>query len=1811
MIQEMRMKRRLSNRILALCLSASMVLPTSGQTIVAAETFDDTKQQLTITQLEMNEAGIEEARNSEDAVLLEIYNRVKSQAPVLSEDGTKIILPETGNGKYEISLYGSSNKAVIAMDGTVTQPLEDMDVYLYYQVTNVENQDSLHMDDPILVKVNGMYDDTQKGIKRPEIMPSIREWKANDGEFAFDGTIVIADESVRDAAEIVETYIEGMTAIDVTITTGDAQAGNIWMAYDESLSVGKEGYTLTIDDVLEVRAPEYVGLVYAGATITQMLTTSTDYKLSKGLMRDYPQYEVRSTMLDLARFYMPLDYLQEVTTYAAFFKLNEFHAHINDNGGEQNQAFRIESKKYPAANSGIPANEVYSQEDYKAYQKYVKKFGIDVVTEIDTPAHAGFIYQIDSSLMYDGFHINIRSEEAMKFIESLYDEFLDGDDPVFQSSKFNIGVDEYEYTYAEDVRAYMDRMSKYVAAKGIEPRLWCSLNDTKPTGNYQGYGGNTPVTNLGVQHFYNDSTADLHVLLDGEYRIINNMYQNLYIVPTLINGCNDYMNFEKCYNDWEVGRVSYGENEIQPGHPLLLGAETTIWYDGKVGCSQFDIFDRCKDQIMIMSEKNWYGKNTEGKTLENFLERVETFSGKTPIANPARNIDSVSDVVAAYNFAKLEGTTVLDISGNGYDATVTGLTVNSEKNALELDGEGYIALPFDSVGFPYSVDFSLSVSADTPKNAVFFNGKDGTLYFNYDGTGKIGFERKGYKFIFDYEIPTDIMLNYTIQCKDEKTYLYVENALIGEAELYNTYVYREDHSTFVLPVEEIGKGVKGYLQSLKISTKDEGYDIGSVEDIARNKKVTVSGLEGGYNDNGTPVYPQFDPQHVVDRNNSTRTSLDYIDNAWLQIDLESVYWIERIETVTTSTPDGFDIMVSEDGVSWTTISSRKSLANGDAGINSAIADTYVDTAETLVKARYVKYQQTKMWHHADQDWDYSAGISEIYVYGVQMEAIDKLIQRAETVLKETEVTDDNRAFIAYIRTMTDALKAACEKNELEEVQNIAVQLDQLVSDLEIGNTTIVDADKEELKQLLDEQLDLSAFKDDLVNIYKNAIKIGKSIYNDVHATQEKVDFAVREIKEAKENFVEKDPEQINLALNKTVTVSGLEVQDGRFTGEMAVDGDANTRVSLHYDDNAWLKVDLGKVYTVDCIEIDWNQRPNKYQICISADGEKWKTVYEDLECNPMSSGTEKIQLDAGTKVRYIKYQQLEMFFVSGMPEGVQAYYSGNFWEIRAIGYDVCTEELEALVSEIEQMDLNGYTDDSVSALNDALNHARTELGKEKRRQQDIDNALENLQNAKNNLLEKEEPDNLVNLALNKPVAVSGLEVQDGRFTGEMAVDGNSSTRVSFHYDNNAWLKVNLEKVYIVDRIEIDWNERPNKYQVCISVDGENWDTVFEDLACEPKSSGTEVINLDAETKVRYVKYQQLEMFYLPNMPEGQQHYSGNFWELRVLGVDEPIEITDKTLLNQTIEEADALVDAGTLSGIDTAVAESFNLALTHAKEAKADEDIKQDAVDQLVKELKEAIDLVKYTVEKKELTALIAECDAIDLRAYKEDGKAEYQAALAAAKELAEKDEVVADGSIKAAADRLAAAKDALVEKEPIENPFEDVKEGSYYYDAVLWAVENKITSGTTETTFSPKEDCTRAQVVMFLWRAAGSPDSTIEENPFSDVSESSRFYPAILWAYENEITKGYSNGTFRPDDTVRRGEYVTMQYRAAGEPELTTSENPFVDVTEEQYPHYVNAILWAYENGITEGKDATHFLPNDNCSRANVVTFLYRATEK
>ncbi|MCD8143853.1 MAG: S-layer homology domain-containing protein [Oscillospiraceae bacterium] len=181
-----------------------------------------------------------------------------------------------------------------------------------------------------------------------------------------------------------------------------------------------------------------------------------------------------------------------------------------------------------------------------------------------------------------------------------------------------------------------------------------------------------------------------------------------------------------------------------------------------------------------------------------------------------------------------------------------------------------------------------------------------------------------------------------------------------------------------------------------------------------------------------------------------------------------------------------------------------------------------------------------------------------------------------------------------------------------------------------------------------------------------------------------------------------------------------------------------------------------------------------------------------------------------------------------------------------------------------------------------------------------------------------------------------------------------------------------------------------------------------------------------------------------------------------------------------------------------------------------------------------------------------------------------------------------------------------------VQSSFTDLTVDSWYYDAVLWAEETGITNGTTATTFSPEQDCTRAEIVTFLWRAAGSPAASDDVvNPFTDVDENTYYYQAMLWAYENHITNGTSATTFDPEAVCTRAQAVTFLWRLEGCPEGSAADS-VADVDESAY--YYDAVLWAVEQNITFGTEYSTddtsmicFSPDETCTRAQIVTFLYR----
>lgn len=173
---------------------------------------------------------------------------------------------------------------------------------------------------------------------------------------------------------------------------------------------------------------------------------------------------------------------------------------------------------------------------------------------------------------------------------------------------------------------------------------------------------------------------------------------------------------------------------------------------------------------------------------------------------------------------------------------------------------------------------------------------------------------------------------------------------------------------------------------------------------------------------------------------------------------------------------------------------------------------------------------------------------------------------------------------------------------------------------------------------------------------------------------------------------------------------------------------------------------------------------------------------------------------------------------------------------------------------------------------------------------------------------------------------------------------------------------------------------------------------------------------------------------------------------------------------------------------------------------------------------------------------------------------------------------------------------------------FTDVQPDAYYAKAVAWAAEQGVTAGVSETEFAPENSCTRSQILMFLWKAAGSPAAKGTENPFADISEQDAYYQAVLWAVENGIALGVDEKTFAPNDTVTRAQAVAFLHRAAGNTAVG-GQQQFDDISAEDY--YAEAVAWALEQGITSGTGNNRFSPADQCTRAQIVTFLYNSQVK
>lgn len=746
---------------------------------------------------------------------VKILEQIKNKPPVLSAEGKSIVLPEVESG-YEVSLYGSSNHTVIDLLGNVYPPLFETEVTVMYRVTNKENSEDTAIDNftEVGITVPGIYKE-QGENKKPQTLPSIREWKGESGEYCLkaDSKIYCKNNELLNVAEKVQMYFE--TMLGITLQISDTE-GDIVLELSDKTELGKEGYYVEIlANKVVVSAPTEKGVLYGGTTVTQILFDKK--AVPCGIIRDYPQYPTRSLMFDLGRTFIELDYLKEFVRYAAYFKINEIHMHINDNGGENSSAFRVESKKFPQINSTLKEGQMFSQEDYKAYQKLAEEYGIEIMNEIDTPGHCGFLEAYDKEISLRGMMditTDEKYEKSVKFIKQLFDEFLDGDDPVFRGSKLHIGNDEYWVDgMHEQQRKYLNEIIGYINAKGRTPQYWAVLGGEEGSG----VTGKNPVSNEAILSFWIDTATNPGLMIKQGHKFVNcDVREALYICPSNpFYGNQMYINAEWNYDNKDVNKVvGY---EMPMASPLLLGYEPTFWNDFKSGISQLDVFESVKDAFAYVAEKAWYGKNTGEMTGKDFVKLIRKFGKYAPGVNPARYYAAnESSVVASFKGSA-------DLSGNGHKMTLNG--VKEVENVLVFDGKSNISIDIDEVGYYSTLSMDIYIDEKTPENALLFANNDTKIFLNYCGTGKIGYQRQGYSYSFDYVLDTNRMQNImiTTSLRDPahiEAGLCVDGVFVAKGYYHGEKLTYFNSSSVSVPLGRVGEGLIGKIGKIEIIAKD-------------------------------------------------------------------------------------------------------------------------------------------------------------------------------------------------------------------------------------------------------------------------------------------------------------------------------------------------------------------------------------------------------------------------------------------------------------------------------------------------------------------------------------------------------------------------------------------------------------------------------------------------------------------------------------------------------------------------------------------------------------------------------------------------------------------------------------------------------------------------------------------------------------------------------------------------------------------------------------------------------------------------------
>ncbi len=598
---------------------------------------------------------------------------------------------------------------------------------------------------------------------KPFVIPSLQQWEGKEGNI-FRGTdyTLVIDKNDVNASNTAQILLNDLAALGIksNIKT-DGKAPNrsnvIVLKTGTQQQLGKEGYRLDIDQYITIEAPYYKGLFWGTRTFLQLIEKSKKENkgLPKGTAIDFPQYASRGFVLDDGRKFFSLEFLKRYVKMLSYYKFSEFQIHLSDNGFKKYfnnnwdstySGFAIESKTYPALNKN---GEFYSQKDFIELQKFAQQYAVDIVPEIDVPAHALAITKAVpeiASKKYGADHLDLANPKTVGVVENIFKEYISGKNPVFVGPYVHIGTDEYAKEESEKFRAFTDHMIRYVQGYGKEVRAWGALTHA---------AGKTPVTTKDVTlNIWYNGYADPIEMKKLGYKLLSTPDGFLYIVPAA-GYYYDYLNLPYLYKSWSP--INIGSVKFEKGDTSLVGGSFAVWNDivGN-GITAMDVHDRVFPAVQVLSEKMW-SNVTDTSNYKLFATEAKAY-GEGPASN-------------MYSYPLPIGADSVQLSNTIWNEQKSGVVIDNKTKEITTSVE--------HLGLRYKVAMDLEVG-DIAADIPLFSDDVWKNYVCLLSNRKIAIYRENYKDTFDYTLPKNEKVQLTFFGTNKDISLIVDGKIVSK-----------------------------------------------------------------------------------------------------------------------------------------------------------------------------------------------------------------------------------------------------------------------------------------------------------------------------------------------------------------------------------------------------------------------------------------------------------------------------------------------------------------------------------------------------------------------------------------------------------------------------------------------------------------------------------------------------------------------------------------------------------------------------------------------------------------------------------------------------------------------------------------------------------------------------------------------------------------------------------------------------------------------------------------------------------------------